>query len=209
MSNSKIGTIGIFLLLFLAALQGFSVHAQDGGTLAYVGSALWTKAHDIEIQGKLAYCVFINGLVVLDISDIKNPVRVSQLYLADGSAGLQIVDIKNPAKPVPVGTLDTDGTSEGIALSGNHAFIADGASGLKVIDIGTPSRLRLAASLTASGYAHADYFSGIFFMDITSPQKPAAPKLEASFDTPGESQGVVLSGGLILVPDSNSLIILK
>jgi hypothetical protein len=38
---------------------------------------------------------------------------------------------------------------------------------------------------------------------------PAAPKLVASFDTPGEALAVVLSGPLVLVADSNSLILLK
>jgi len=40
-------------------------------------------------------------------------------------------------------------------------------------------------------------------------RNPAAAKLEAGFDTPGEAQCVVLSGPLVLVADSNSLIILK
>jgi hypothetical protein len=40
-------------------------------------------------------------------------------------------------------------------------------------------------------------------------RNPAAPKLEASFDTPGQALAIALSGPLVLVADSNSLILLK
>ncbi|MGD2294371.1 MAG: hypothetical protein PVF22_00870, partial [Candidatus Aminicenantes bacterium] len=37
--------------------------------MEYVSSMLWSKAFDVKIDGDLAYCAFLNGLVVLDVSD--------------------------------------------------------------------------------------------------------------------------------------------
>ena len=34
---------------------------QDG-RLAFLGSTLWTKAHDVEVRGTLAYCAYLDGL---------------------------------------------------------------------------------------------------------------------------------------------------
>ena len=39
--------------------------------LSFLGSTLWTKAHDIEIRGDRAYCAFLDGLMVLDLTDPK------------------------------------------------------------------------------------------------------------------------------------------
>jgi hypothetical protein len=88
----------------------------------------------------------MGGLGILNISDLKKPVRISQLYLGGG-----------------------------YAIEGDYTYLANSDTGFHILDI----------------------------------RKPGAPKLEASFDTPGEAQATVLSGPLVLVADSNSLIILK
>ncbi len=315
------------LILFSLGVLACVGRESDG--LVFLGSSLWTKAHDVEIRGALAYCVFLDGFAILDLSDPRDPKTLSQIHLgggfavalsgnlalvaaadkglavidvtdpkapvlksvldtsgeardvaasgstafvADGPGGLLAVDIADPAAPedrrllgfprrgdrdrspgklsLPgrrqrrpgdrrrrrsrpgsprSGALDTDGTAESVALSGDYAYIADGSGGIKVVDIASPAGPKLAASLVAEGYAHSvsatekllcvgslydggyqildvsnpvspavvstnkytmynegwrvilrdnraivvDYFSGIFFMDIADPRKPA------------------------------------
>jgi cobyrinic acid a,c-diamide synthase len=75
-----------FLTLVLAFLAA-GVPSFEGVTpqkMDFVGSALWTKAQGIEIRGTLAYVAFIDGLGILDITDTRKPVRLSQLYLGGG-----------------------------------------------------------------------------------------------------------------------------
>ncbi len=104
--------------VFLMLLGAAGIHAQN---VEYVGSTLWTGVIDVEVVGNYAYCAFVNGLVILDISDPAAPVFVSQYflqgygkaidvsgsyaYVADASFGLQIVNISNPSSPTLVGSL--------------------------------------------------------------------------------------------------------
>jgi hypothetical protein len=132
----------------------------------------------------------MDGLGILDISDLKKPVRISQLYLgggyaievqerlafvASGHKGLNIIDVTNPLSPSAVGSHKMPRFTYGLAVEADYAYLANNDTGFHILDI----------------------------------RKPGAPKLEASFDTPGEAKAVVVSGPLVLVADSNSLIILK
>ncbi len=70
MKNSRLIS-SLCLTVILAAGQGLPSADQEKTSLACAGSALWTKAHDIAIKGNLGYCAFLNGLVILDLSDLK------------------------------------------------------------------------------------------------------------------------------------------
>ena len=67
-------------LLVCSTFQGCS--QSDG--LEYVNSAVWTRAYDAEIQDGYAYCSFLNGLGILDVTSKDNPQLVSQLFLGGG-----------------------------------------------------------------------------------------------------------------------------
>jgi hypothetical protein len=47
--------------------------------LEYVSSLLWSKAYDAKIIGARAYCAFLNGLVILDVSNTRKPALISRL----------------------------------------------------------------------------------------------------------------------------------
>ena len=96
-----------------------------GGTLSaqnvdYVGSILWNGVSDVKVVGNYAYCAFVNGLVILDVS--------------------------NPAAPVFVSRLYCQGTGEGIDVAGGYAYLANGPSGLRIINVGNPQSPVLAGS---------------------------------------------------------------
>ena len=66
--------------LALAITLGFLScgHIPQKSRLEYVGSTLWTKLHDVKIEGNYAYCAFKNGFAVFEN---RNP---KKHYGADG-----------------------------------------------------------------------------------------------------------------------------
>ena len=62
------------------------------------------------------------------------------LYLTTGESGLQVIDVSIPSRPLRVGSYDTSGDSQGVAVSGGFAYVADDTEGLVVIDVRIPSR---------------------------------------------------------------------
>ena len=128
-----------------------AVQSED---VEYAGSALWTGATDIVAEGDYAYCSFLNGLVILDISDPAVPTLASRyyfhghgqdilksgtyVYIADGEAGVQIVDVSDPLNPVSAGSYDTPGYAWAVRLSGSSLYVADGDQGLVILDVSDP-----------------------------------------------------------------------
>ena len=111
--------------------------------------------------------------------------REKLVYLADGSAGLQIVDVKDPQSPRRSGSLDTDGTAEGIALSGSVClYRRRQLPGSKLSTSATRPRRGRRPPLTASGYAQSVsvdgkylcagslYDGGFQIFDIADPAAP-------------------------------------
>jgi len=118
------------------------------------------------------------GLVVFDVSDPTNPVRVSSYdtegsaqavavsenfaYVADSDAGLQIIDVRDPAKPFRVGGYATGGPAWHVAVSGRYAYVVWGWTGdaaeeydraLDVIDISDPINPKRVGSYDIRGPA--------------------------------------------------------
>ncbi|UCE23097.1 MAG: hypothetical protein JSV46_08275, partial [Candidatus Aminicenantes bacterium] len=63
-------------LIIMLACSGFGKPSPDSG-IEYVSSLLWSKAYDAKIIGDHAFCAFLNGLVILDVSDKSKPAFVS------------------------------------------------------------------------------------------------------------------------------------
>ena len=73
----------ILLALVAMALASTSC-APPPGEFEFVSSTLWTRAYDVEVRDDYAYCSFLNGLVILDVSKSDDPRIVSQLLLGGG-----------------------------------------------------------------------------------------------------------------------------
>ncbi|UCC79295.1 MAG: hypothetical protein JSW64_13635, partial [Candidatus Zixiibacteriota bacterium] len=109
----------VFVICVMLAMVGIA-SAQN---VEYVNSTFWTGVNDIKIVGDYAYCAFVNGLTILDVSDSTNPAFVSHLrcpghlrrmylsgsyaYMAGDSSGLQIFNISDPSTPVLSGSCQT------------------------------------------------------------------------------------------------------
>jgi len=116
-----------------------------------------SEAMSILASGRYAYVGIGNfgGMSILDISDVRNPVRISALktpgpraencavgerylYVANDTSGLRIADISNPAKAREVAWVDTPGDATAVALKRGYAYVADFGKGLRVIDVSQP-----------------------------------------------------------------------
>ena len=112
---------------------------------------------------------------------------------------------------VIVGSLDTDGEAEGVAVVGDYAYVADSSKGLKVVNIATPSTPELVGSLDTNDYAMgvtvvgnyayvADWSEGLKIINIAT---PSAPELVGSLDTDGYALKVAVAGDYAYVADDN------
>jgi hypothetical protein len=123
--------------------------------IEYVSSTIWTEVNDIELIDQTAYCAFANGLVIIDFSDVNQPVELGRLYLdgetksvtvdgnyaylAGGKFGLQIVNIENPAAPELVSSFSMGNAEACDAVKfGDYVLLADRNNGLYIVDVFIP-----------------------------------------------------------------------
>ncbi|MGA9347464.1 MAG: two-component regulator propeller domain-containing protein [Anaerolineae bacterium] len=121
----------------------------------------------VAVQEDYAYVGERNRLVVLDISNPANPIRVGQTeafpdvvegilptsvedifvcgpyaYVVTWSQGLWVIDVSNPTNPSAVGYCDTPGLGLNVFVSNSYAYVADGGYGPRVVDVSDPANLR-------------------------------------------------------------------
>jgi hypothetical protein len=221
------GSLLTALMVGTVLASGSSFSGSQVHEIQYVNSELWTRAFDVTVREEYAYCAFLNGLGVLDITDKANPRLVSKLFLgggfgidideshafvAAGSKGLQIIDVSEPLSPVKTGVLQTPGEAKDLVVRDGYAFIADGPTGLLVADISDPRRPLVAGSVDTPGSAEsivleggfayiADASGGLQVIDVSDPSMPVSA---GAFDTPDIAEEVAVSGNHAYVADGSS-----
>ncbi len=189
----------------------------------------------IRIEDSTAYIANfddVDGLLVLDISDIKNITLIGKfdppgyehvrdlfvgenyVYLADFTGGMQIVDKKNLSL---VATYRSRGVAYSVAVKDNIALLADSDAGVDVINISQPAEPEKIGKFNTLGYAIKVKLlgtiafvttgsHGLYVFDITS---PAMPRLLSHYDTPGNAFGFFIDGKYLYLADfDNGLIVL-
>jgi hypothetical protein len=215
------------LVIAAAFLFSSCLAEAQSNELEYVNGAVWTRAHDIEVREGYAYCSFLNGLGVLDVTDKSSPRLVSKLFLgggfgievsaghafiAAGQRGLQVVDVSNPASPMTAGALTTPGEAKDIVLTGDRVYIADGPAGMLIVDVSDPAAPSLLGALDTPGYAEsivvsggvafvADGSSGLVLIDVSDPSNPT---MIGQYDTPGNAEDLALNDQFAYVVDGSS-----
>ena len=129
--------------------------------------------------------------------------------MADGYSGLQIIAVKDPANPEIIGSIDTPGYANGVAVSGTTVYVADGYSGLQIIDVKDPANPQIIGSVDTPGKALGVAVSGTTAyvadgsgLQIIDVKDPANPQFIGSIDTPGyAAYGVAVSGTTAYVAD--------
>jgi hypothetical protein len=151
----------------------------------------------VAASGNYAYLSDRNkGLVIIDLSDLDNPVRISRLesnyasgvlirgnyvYVAQ-SNGLLIVNVTDPANPVKIGEYVNPGYNYDFTISGNFAYLV-GSAGFRIIDISEPTNpvtvgdwILEYGSVTEvaveGSYAYLKGNSGLRIIDISDPSNP-------------------------------------
>jgi len=203
----------------------------------YVNSVLWNSIHDVKIVNDYAYCVFQNGLIILDVSDPETPELVSKTYIegqqnelreyniafynhfaliAKGETDLHILDIADPANPVYVASFDIFGRALGIDMMDHYAVVV-GTQGLYVIDVQTPSDPQLVGQWGAIGgenvvisghYAYVTKFlEGLFIYDLIDPY---SPQRVGGYNCPGTTNDVFIKDNYAYIAErAYGLIILE
>ena len=216
----------VFSVLFMFLVGGLAGGAPEGGELAFLGSSLWTKAHDIEIRGGLAYCAFLDGFQILDVSNPGDPETLSALHLGGGYAvslagdialvaaadkGLAVIDVSDPKAPVLKSLLDTPGEARDVTVNGSVVLVADGPGGLLAVDISNPAAPKIVGSWDSPGEATGLFLRGqtVFLADgsaglqIVDVAAPARLSPAGAVDTDGTAESVALSGNTAYIADGS------
>jgi hypothetical protein len=130
----------------------------------------------------------------------------------DSAATTVTIDTVGPLlNPALLGTYDTSGDANGVAVSGTRAYVADGYAGLQIIDVTNPAAPVRLGGYDTSGYAYGVSVSGTLayvadgwdpfkIIDVSNPAKPIRL---GGYDTPGSAQDVAVSGTRAYVADFN------
>lgn len=200
-------------------------------------------ARDVAVVGKYAYVAAREGgLRVVDISNPKVPtdrgsyrpqrtadwgpiveavaVVGQYAYVAykyrhknKPHGGVHIVDISNPKAPAGLGSFETVGQFESIAVAGKYAYVADNGNDgiLYIVAISNPrAPFRVGSCeglgepqgvVVAGNYAYvADDADAMYIVDVSNPK---APKTVGSFTKrPGLAEAVAVAGRYAYVCDN-------
>jgi hypothetical protein len=179
--------------------SGLRVYDINDPTMPdWVGvSAASNSANDIAVVGEYAFLTQ-HALVVIDVSDPTDPVRLRSLfpensqvryrgvavwgnyaYVAGERDGLLVFDISDLDRPVGVGSYDTgEGQAQGVAVAGNLALVAE----------------------RDYPYSPPREGAGLVLIDVTNPANPVEL---GHYDT-GNAYDVVISGDHAYVADLDS-----
>jgi hypothetical protein len=151
-----------------------------------------------------------NGIVSrLNLASYGNAIamRGTVAVIAEGSNGLQLIDIADVENPVEVGTLLLNGSALDVRINGTTAIVAAGSGGVHLVDVSDPAHPVLKSTIAISGEARgvAQYGStllvaagsgGAQLFDIAN---PAAPVALSSLTLTYGGRLVAASGGLALI----------
>jgi len=198
------------------------IHGVGNGLIETVNISKYNttdKTMGIDIVGNYAYVAdWNNGLVILDISNGKEPIKVGSClttdkawkvavqgdyaYVADRDTGLVIVNISDKENPRLVGEHETTGHAFDVTVSGEYAYIADYGSGLIIFNISDPEDPIKIGEYDTDANAHsadiigdlayvADGHGGLVILDIAN---RSSPKLISIYDISDGFQTVSVVG---------------
>ncbi len=157
---------------------------------------------NLALVGNLAFvaCTDLGGLLILDVSDVTNPVLVgtypdaeftdvqvvgNYAYLAEPDYGLYIVDVSNPADPSYVSRLLPSQSTEGsgVIVRGQYAYLSGGPAGIFVMGVSNPASPQKLGSYNTDGYAShitlsgnyafvSDHSGGLYVLNIANANSP-------------------------------------
>ena len=217
----------LLCLLLMAAAAHAALPALDFAPAPVFGDSLncrlvgnWpfgpVLAAVMETGRPYAYTSAGGGVYCLDITDVANPVTLSEAIHTGGNIKglvftpftlfavtgvLEIFDVSNPALPQRLTAYRTPSIAQGAFANSGLLYVADRDSGLRILDISTPAspnelgHLYLPAKawnvVVDGAFAYvADGDSGLCIIDV---HDPASPQLVGRCDTPGTGKTLAVN----------------
>ncbi|MCK4303770.1 MAG: hypothetical protein KAY24_05995, partial [Candidatus Eisenbacteria sp.] len=172
---------------FGSQMPGFdSNRAIRQAPIEYLGSCLWTQVEDVFVAGTSAWCAFGNGLCLLDITDVSEPLLVSELYIPCSYEGIT--------------------GSNDILVDGNHAYIGDN-EGVRIVDllamelVSTYPMRRTHTLCLRDDLLYAVDGTGLWILDIANPEDPDSVGF---YGLPG-AVGLDIEGDYAYVSDTGAM----
>jgi uncharacterized lipoprotein NlpE involved in copper resistance len=120
---------------------------------------------------------FIPGFTALE------PIISGSRLFIPANDGLRIIDLSDIENPISYPPYSGTGALKGLSVQGNYAFVAQGTSGFKILDVYDPTNIREVSSLTTvdaydvlvdgARALLADGSGGLKIIDISNSTSPA------------------------------------
>ncbi len=207
----------LLLSLFFIDMRCLPPRIGGDGKLSIVGKYNVDMAYGFDIKNNHVFLGTNRGLLILDISNREDPVRVTELelgfiigvtvidgiaYLCGGGNGFIIVDVSDVSTPKVLGTYRDQGEVYGFTRSDSYAYLCDRLEGLKVIDVQDPCHPGKISQWSNGGQYWdiqikdhiayvADVIDGLELIDISN---PAAPRLMTTVPNTKGAVSIQLDG---------------
>ncbi len=197
------------ILIILGLLSAVLVNVVTNPDVIIPGLSI---GYDLEIHDEFAYVSNNDGVVVIDIHNHNDPIRVTQiqfdhgafglevindtLYVGALSEGLAIVDISTPLSPEILEVHSSVDGIQNLFVTGNHVYVVKLSGILQIIDISDSSDPSILSSLEVGSYcldvfvigdvAYVADSDGLVVVDVSDPTSPDAirtvPYTNSAFD---------------------------
>ncbi len=217
--NSAAHTIALRGVL-AAALLLFCASAGQSAEIVKLSSFLWSDLRDMDFQGSNAYCLFFDGLAVLDLSNINSPSQVGQIelshpglklattsnyaYVASEDTFLYLIDMTNVTTPQLTDDFKLPDVFTGIQVRDNCVYGSAKSAGFWVVDVSDPSEAAVIGSCGVEGFqplafclhGNLAYLCGIGGLRLINVLFPSFPYLFGSDPSvPGANRVFVAQEG--------------
>ena len=231
------------ILITIILIMSVGIGAANEVTLTLEGitaDELPNHAKDVYVFENYAYVAdYTNGLVVVDISDTKNPITVGNhpsrigeygsvamamgvavsgnyAYVANWYDDVYVIDISDRTNPMLVTTYKTGQITMDVTISGDYAFISRFDEGVDIVNISDPTNPRFISNFNygwASNVAilqNYAYVADTFRVTIVDISDLANPLFVGSSEMERDAADIEVSGKYAYVADAeNGLVILN
>ena len=231
------------ILITIILIMSVGIGAANEVTLTLEGitaDELPNHAKDVYVFENYAYVAdSVNGLVIVDISDPKNPITIGNYpsrigeygsvamamgvavsgnyaYVANWYDDIYIIDISDRKNPMLVTTYETNQITHDVTISGDYAFISRFDEGVDIVNISDPTNPRFISNFNygwASNVAilqNYAYVADTFRVTIVDISDLANPLFVGSSEMERDAADIEVSGKYAYVADAeNGLVILN
>ncbi len=193
-------------MLLLSAVTGAEHLKQDNPSVIKLSSTLWSDLRDIRFQGSNAYCLFFDGLTILDLSNINSPSQAGQIelpqdgrkvtvwgnhaYVTSSDSLLHIIDISSVSNPLLMGSFKMPDVFTDLEAKDNCIYASARDAGLVVVDVTDPFNAAVIGSCQVEGFqalslclrGNLAYTAGIGGLKLINILIPRFPYLFGSSD---------------------------